>query len=117
MHSESWLRSHLAALEACVLAGFRFRYLPTLDDLARVQGFRVASGAMDVFVAESADRASAARFRVEDFANGYTPPALWHRRGGVADVVMELLELAPHGSPGAPELANERVDDLWIPHG
>lgn len=117
MQPEPWMRPHLAALEASVLASFRFRYLPALDDLECVQGFRVESGAMDVFVAESADRASAARFWVEDFENGCTPPALWYRRGEVVDVVMELLELEPHGSPGAPVLARERVNDLWVPYG
>lgn len=106
---------HLAALEASVLAGFRFRYLPALDDLAAVQGFRVGSGVLDVFVVESADSASAARFRIEDVENSHAPAALWHRRGAVADVVTELLELAPHGSPGAPALANERPGDLWVP--
>lgn len=112
---EPWLWPHLRAVEASVRAGFRFSHLPDVDNLLAVQGFRVHHGAMDMFLARSAFDALAARVRVEDLDFHWSPPPLWHARGAVADVVTELLELPPHGSPGAPTLAGSRPSDLWIP--
>ena len=109
-----WLRPHMQAIEASLRVGFQFRHLPTLDNLLAVQGIRVASGAMDIFMASSATDALAARFRVEDLERG-TPPALWHRHGSVAEVVFKLLELPPHGTAGAPVLAAAPISDLWVP--
>jgi hypothetical protein len=113
--TEAWLRSHLGAIEASVRAGFRFSYLPGLDDVVAVQGIRVQHGAMDMYLARSAFDALAARIRVDDLEFHRSPPPLWHTRGAVADVVMELLGLPSHGSPGAPTLAHFRPSDLWIP--
>ncbi|MGP4019077.1 hypothetical protein [Saccharopolyspora sp. 5N708] len=110
---EPWLRPHLDALRASVQAGFRFLHLPRFDDVLAVQGLRVSHGAMDMFRARSADDALAARFRIEDLERG-SPPAVWHRYGSVADVVMELLGLPPHGAANAPSLARARLD-LWVP--
>lgn len=67
---------------------------------------------MDMFRASSADDALAARFRVEDLESS-SPQAVWHRYGPVAEAVRALLELPPHGSPGAPSLARSR--SLWLP--
>ncbi|MCI2423466.1 hypothetical protein MOQ72_39250 [Saccharopolyspora sp. K220] len=111
---ESWLRPHLDALRASVQAGFRFLHLPSVGNVLAVQGMRVSHGAMDMFQASAADDAIAARFRIEDLELG-SPPAVWHKRGPVADVVPALLELPPHDSPGAPRLAGSPVSDLWLP--
>ncbi|MEV0049785.1 hypothetical protein AB0H34_04715 [Saccharopolyspora shandongensis] len=113
--AEAWLRPHLGAVEASVRAGFRFSYLPTLDGVLAVQGFRVLDGAMDMYLARSAFDALAARIRVDDLEFHASPSPLWHARGAVADVVMELLGLPPHGSPGAPVLALSRPSELWVP--
>ncbi|WP_246869003.1 hypothetical protein [Saccharopolyspora sp. ASAGF58] len=112
---EPWLRPHLAALEASVRSGFRFTHLPKVDSVLAVQGFRVREGAMDMFLARSAFDALAARVRVEDLEFHASPSPLWHARGAVADVVMELLGLPPHGSPGAPTVTCSRPSDLWVP--
>lgn len=112
---EAWLRPHFGALEASVRAGFRFTYLPALDDVLAVQGIRVQDGAMDMYLAQSAFDALAARVRIDDLEFHTSPSPLWHARGAVADVVMELLALPPHGSPGAPSLARTRPSELWIP--
>ncbi|MGI8308722.1 hypothetical protein [Saccharopolyspora hattusasensis] len=111
---EAWLRPHLGAVEASVRAGFRFSYLPAVDGVLAVQGIRVRHGAMDMYLARSASDALAARVRVDDLEFHSSPP-LWHARGAVADVVMELLGLPPHGSPGAPALTLSRPSELWIP--
>ena len=110
--------AHQAAIEAVqasVRAGFRFRYLPTIDNIVALQGIRISSGAMDMYLAQAPGDAIAARFRIDDLEQGRTPQALWHRRGAVTDVVFGLLELPPHGSPGAPTLARLRPSDLWVP--
>lgn len=111
---EAWLRPHLEAVRASVRAGFQFRHLPSPGNLLAVQGFRVRSGAMDMFLARSADDALAARFRLADLDGG-GPPALWHQHGAVADVVSALVELPAHGTAGAPRLARARTSELWIP--
>ncbi|WP_235883520.1 hypothetical protein [Saccharopolyspora elongata] len=112
MRPDPWLVPHLDALRASVLAGFRFLHLPRFDDVLVLQGLRIAHGAMDMFRASSADDALAARFRVEDLESS-SPQAVWHRYGPVAEAVRALLELPPHGSPGAPSLARSR--SLWLP--
>ncbi|MEV6234911.1 hypothetical protein AB0L88_44295 [Saccharopolyspora shandongensis] len=94
-------------------AGFQFHHLPALDDLRAIQGIRVSSGAIDVYLAEAPHLASAARFRVEDIEFGIAPPSLWYRNGTVDEVVYALVDLPPHGSPGAPSLARSR--SLWLP--
>src|SRR2546421_447181 len=109
---EPWLLPHLEAIQASVRAGFRFRHLPGFDNVLAVQGFRVACGAMDVYLARAPDDSLAARFRIDDLEFG-SPPALWHRNGAVADVVTELLELPAHGTPGAPNTARSPATDLW----
>lgn len=105
--------SHLGVIAATVRAGFRFRYLPSLAEIVAVQGFRVRGGAMDVYLVRAEDDALAARFRVEDLEDP-TPQAIWHRRGSVADVVAELLELPAHGTPGAPVAPLRCREVGWI---
>ena len=63
---DDWLRPHLRALEASVRSGFRFRHLPTVDDLVEVLGFRVARGAIDVFRARSAHVRPLRRFSARE---------------------------------------------------
>ncbi|QUG99463.1 hypothetical protein HUO13_00380 [Saccharopolyspora erythraea] len=109
------LDPHLEAVRASVRAGFRFRHLPDADDVHALQGFRVLSGAMDVYLARAADDALAARYRLEDLQSP-SPAALWHRQGTVAEVVTALLELPEHGTPKAPKLAHARPEGLWVPH-
>ncbi len=112
--AEGLFRPHLEAIRASVRAGFRFLHLPDPSKVLAVQGFRVAHGAMDVYLTRSTDDALAARFRLEDLEYG-SPPALWHRHGAVAGVVTALLKLPAHGTPGAPSLARSSAADLWIP--
>ncbi|MGW5644861.1 hypothetical protein ACWEV3_34725 [Saccharopolyspora sp. NPDC003752] len=112
---DSTHRAAIEAVEASARAGFRFRHLPTLDNLLAVQGIRVSAGAMDMYMAEAPGKAIGARFRIEDLELDRTPPALWHRHGPVPDVVFGLLELPPHGSPGAPTLARSCPSGLWVP--
>ncbi|MEU5848311.1 hypothetical protein [Saccharopolyspora shandongensis] len=107
-------RAAIAAIEASMRAGFRFRHLPALDDLRAVQGIRVSSGAIDVYLAEAPHLASGARFRVEDIESGVAPPSLWYRNGTVGEVVYALLDLPPHGAPNSPNLARSRPF-LWLP--
>ena len=111
---DATLRPHLDAIQASMRAGFRFRHLPGFDNVLAVQGFRVACGAMDVYLARAPDDSLAARFRIDDLEFG-SPPALWHRHGAVADVVTALLELPAHGTPGAPNMARSPATDLWVP--
>ncbi|MFI0465220.1 hypothetical protein ACH347_14185 [Saccharopolyspora sp. 5N102] len=106
-------RAAIAAIEASMRAGFRFRHLPTIDNLLALQGIRISSGVIDVYLTEAPHIASAARFRVEDIESGVAPPSLWYRNGTVEEVVRALLDLPPHGSPGAPNLARSR--SLWLP--
>ncbi|QIZ36134.1 hypothetical protein [Saccharopolyspora sp. ASAGF58] len=99
-----------------MLAGFRFVHPRKVDSLLAVQGFRIRDSAIDMFIAHSAFDAVAARVRVEEMRFEGPSPALWERRGAVADVVMELVALPPHGAPNAPKLARARsLDLLWVP--
>ncbi|MGI8309655.1 hypothetical protein [Saccharopolyspora hattusasensis] len=95
-------------------AGFRFVHLPGFDDVLAVQGWRVDHGAMDMFLVRAPLDALASRVRVEDLNFAGASPTLWEKSGAVADVVMELLGLPTHGSPGAPMLAQSR-SLLWVP--
>lgn len=109
-----WLHPHIQAVEDTRRAGFAFLYLPNLANMSTFQGFREAHGAMDVYSATAASDAVAARYRREDL-DCDRPRPLWTAHGSVTDVVTELLQLPPHGSPGAPSLALALPGDLWVP--
>lgn len=104
---------HLAAIRASVRAGFRFRHLPSRDEVLAVHGFRASHGAMDTYVAHDRHDATAARYRLGDLDQG-SPKPLWERHGSVADVVAELLGLPPHGTRGAPG-HTASASALWLP--
>ncbi|GAB2659817.1 hypothetical protein GCM10027271_18150 [Saccharopolyspora gloriosae] len=110
---ESSFLPHLAAIRASVRAGFRFQHVPSRGEVLSVHGFRASHGAMDTYVAHDRHDATAARYRLADLDRG-TPQPLWQRHGNVADVVTELLELPPHGAPGAPGRTGS-ASALWLP--
>jgi len=109
-----WLRPHIESIKESRRAGFSFLYLPNLKNIAAIQGFRQAHGAMDVYSAASVSDAVAARYRLDDLDRN-RPCPLWTAHGSVSDVVTELLRLPPHGSPGAPSLALALPGDLSLP--
>ncbi|WP_338601553.1 hypothetical protein [Saccharopolyspora sp. SCSIO 74807] len=109
-----WLRAHIEAIEDSKRAGFMFLYLPSLANLTTLQGVHKTHGAMDVYSASSTSDAVAARFRLEDLEGG-RPRPLWQAHGSVTDVVGELMQLPPHGSTGAPNLALPLPGELWVP--
>lgn len=100
---------HLDALRRCGERGFQFIQLP--DALC---GFRDRAGAMDVLLVRDVTDARAARYRRDDLDRHAQPPGLWGVEGTVAEVVVDLLALPPHGWPGAPALAATSTD-LWLP--
>ncbi|MEV5543943.1 hypothetical protein AB0L13_44755 [Saccharopolyspora shandongensis] len=107
----AWLEQHIQAIEDTRRAGYRFVYLPNLESLTMLQAFHPSHGATDWYCAASATEAIGARF-VIDFGR---PRQLWQACGSVTDVIGELLQLPPHGSPGAPSLALSGPSDLWVP--
>ncbi|SDY70368.1 hypothetical protein SAMN05216215_103310 [Saccharopolyspora shandongensis] len=107
----AWLEQHIQAIEDTCRAGYRFLYLPNLENLTMLQAFHSAHGATDWYCAGSATEAIGSRF-VLDFGR---PRQLWQACGSVTDVIGELLQLPPHGSPGAPSLALSGPSDLWVP--
>lgn len=100
---------HLDALKRCGSCGFQFMQVPDA-----IYGFRERMGALDVLLVHDLADARAARFKSDDLHRHEFPRALWSTGGEVADVVVELLSLPPHGSPGAPQLARV-YSDLWLP--
>ncbi|GDY33965.1 hypothetical protein [Gandjariella thermophila] len=113
----SWdptLTPHLDAIRSSVAAGFSFWHLPAPRNVLGIYGFHSAHGAMDIYLARAANDALAARYRLDDLERP-NPPVLWHQRGVVADVVRALLDLPPHGTPGAPTLIHLPPSELWTP--
>lgn len=113
--SEAWAPSaeelpHLEALRDCVRAGFYFVLLRDVDNqIMAVHAERRDRGVVDTITAASLEQTVVTRIRVEDYPLGHP---LWQSMGSVAEVIGELLELPPHGSPGAPVLAL-RESLLW----
>lgn len=108
MDTDALFQPHLDAIRASVREGFRFRHLRGADGEMVLQGFRVANGAMDVFLAYAPEDSVAARYRVEDLEEP-EPPALWRRNGTVEAVVLELLALPAHGARGSPSVPESRT--------
>lgn len=110
-------KPHLEAIRASVRAGFRFQHLPSAENVTALQAFRVSPPVIDMYLVRDAEDAFAARMRLDDL-DSPDPPAVWHERGSVEDVVMQLLELPP-SSVGSPlVVASRRPSDwsgLWVP--
>ena len=110
-------KPHLEAIRASMRAGFRFRQLPSAENLTALQAFRVSPPVIDMYLVRDAEDAFAARMRLDDL-DSPDPPALWHERGSVEDVVMQLLELPPSSARSPLITASRRPSDgsdLWVP--
>lgn len=110
-------KPHLEAIRASMRAGFQFRHLPSAENLTALQAFRVAPPIIDMYLVRDAEDAFAARMRLDDL-DSPDPPALWHERGSVEDVVMQLLELPPSSARSPLITASRRPSDwsdLWVP--
>lgn len=104
----------IAAIERARDLGFRFLHLRDKHgDLNGLHAERWRFGAVDIFAVVDQLDAVAARYRAEDYERAGDP--IWQVTGTVADVIAELLALPPHGSPGAPVLAQRASSGLWIP--
>lgn len=110
-------KPHLDAIRASMRAGFRFQHLPSAENVTALQAFRVSPPVIDMYLVRDAEDAFAARMRLDDL-DSPDPPAVWHERGSVEDVVMQLLELPP-SSARSPLLATSRRPSdwsgLWLP--
>lgn len=110
-------KPHLEAIRTSMRAGFRFRHLPSAENVTALQAFRVSPPIIDMYLVRDAEDAFAARMRLDDL-DSPDPPALWHEHGSVEDVVMQLLELPP-SSAGPPLLVTARRPSdwsgLWVP--
>lgn len=105
---------HIAAIKSSVLAGFRFLHLRAGDGAAvtAIHAERRRNGAVDSFTVQHMTEAIASRFRLDEYPCG---DPLWQEHGTVADVVTALLNLPPHGAPGAPTLTRRTSSSLWLP--
>lgn len=83
-----------------VIAGFEFRPTdPRGSTLLPAERHR--GGVIDFFEVKANQRAAASRF-VADHAGRPHGSPVWHNAGGAVDVIVEILALPRHGSPGAP---------------
>ncbi|MBB5154935.1 hypothetical protein [Saccharopolyspora phatthalungensis] len=105
---------HIAALQRAVEAGFKFMHLRDgHGELAAIYAERRCGyGVVENITLRGMDEAVAARFRVEDYPHG---DPLWREHGTVEEVITAVLELPPHGSPGAPNSTHRRGSGLWVP--
>ncbi|GAB3494584.1 hypothetical protein [Amycolatopsis cihanbeyliensis] len=101
---------HIAALVRSMDEGFRFLHLRDGAEVTAIHAERWRHGAVDAFTVREPEMAFGLRLRTEDYPHG---DPLWQRCGSVAEVVAGLLELPPHGGPGAPtRTAGAR---MWLP--
>lgn len=106
---------HLAAIERSRQAGFRFLRLPdNAGNDAVIHAGRQLGAVVERYTIQDMTRAIAARFRVEDYPTG---DPVWQEHGTVHDVITALLDLPPHGTPGAPVLTRRTSSSLWLPPG
>ncbi|GAA2801978.1 hypothetical protein [Saccharopolyspora taberi] len=105
---------HLAALRRGVEAGFRFRHFRDPGgEVAVIYAERWCSyGVVENCTLRAMTEAVAARFRIEDHPGG---DPLWQATGSVAEVLTALLDLPPHGHPGAPTSPRRPSSALWLP--
>ncbi|QUH01531.1 hypothetical protein HUO13_12560 [Saccharopolyspora erythraea] len=106
---------HLAALKRSVESGFRVRHFGACDGrtVTAIYAERwCAYGVVDSYTLRAMTEAVAARVRIEDYPHG---DPLWETTGTVADVITALLELPPHGHPGAPGQARRPSTAFWLP--
>lgn len=111
------IKPHLDAIRASVRAGFRFEHLPSAENVTALQAFRVSPPVIDMYLVRDAEDAFAAQMRLDDL-DSPDPPAVWHERGSVEDVVMQLLELPASSARSPLVTASRRPSDwsgLWIP--
>lgn len=103
---------HLKALARCVEDGFRFLHMPTDGQVVAIHAERRSvRGVAETIIFRHWTNAVAARTRLEDYPDGHP---LWQAQGSVAEVIGKLLELPPHGTPGAPVVAL-KASALWRP--
>jgi hypothetical protein len=108
---------HIAAIQRSVNAGFRFVHLRAPDSgvVEVIHAERWScQGVVETYAFRDTTEALGARFRCEDYPYG---DPLWEISGSVAEVIRALLELPPHGAPGAPVLARRASSSLWLPGG
>ncbi|GDY30474.1 hypothetical protein [Gandjariella thermophila] len=106
---------HIAAIERSMDAGFTFLNFrgPNGGAVEAIYAERwTPQGAVETYVLRGMTEAIAARFRAEDYPEG---DPLWETSGTVADVITALLDLPPHGTPGAPVVARRASSALWLP--
>ncbi len=117
LQDELQFKPHLDAIRASVRAGFRFQHLPSAENVTALQAFRVSPPVIDMYLVRDAEDAFAARMRLDDLDSS-DPPAVWHERGSVEDVVMQLLELPASSARSPLVTASRRPSDwsgLWVP--
>jgi hypothetical protein len=108
---------HIAAIKCSVNAGFRFVHLhgPDSGAVEVIHAERWSpQGVVETYTFRDTTEALAARFRSENYPYG---DPLWEISGTVAEVIMALLDLPPHGAPRAPVLARPASSSLWLPAG
>ncbi|MBK1788233.1 hypothetical protein [Prauserella cavernicola] len=69
---------------------------------------------VETYAFQDMTEAVAARFRAGAYPSG---DPVWQEHGTVADVIAALLELPPHGAPGAPTTTRRAPSSLWLPSG
>ncbi|MDV6014277.1 hypothetical protein [Haloechinothrix sp. LS1_15] len=107
---------HLAAIRRSKAAGFGFLHLHDHAGVAAIHAERRHAGAVDTYTVRAPGEAIGARYRAEDYGHPSAHP-LWQATGTVADVIHQLLDLPPHGSPGAPNRTQRSRSELWLPEG
>ncbi|MFK0249302.1 hypothetical protein ACIQUM_31775 [Amycolatopsis azurea] len=107
-------KPHIDAIARAVLLGFEHIPLP---HMAALFYRRRLDSAIETISICAADEAIAARWNAHEYVRRGDRAAdpVWQSQGTVADVIEELLELAPPGTPGAPTLGLRSSSSLVLP--
>lgn len=105
---------HINAIRRSVAAGFRFLHLREGESVAvtAIHAQRLCGGVVETYTFRHMTEAVAARFRAEDYPRS---DPLWQQQGTVEAVITALLDLPPHGAPGAPATTRLAPSSLWLP--
>jgi hypothetical protein len=107
-------KPHIDAISRAVLLGFDQLPLPEAPVLFYSR--RLESVVETIQIA-AMDEATAARWNAHEYVRRFerSAPPIWQKDGTVAEVIEELLELPPPGTPGAPTLGLRPSSSLLLP--